>query len=151
MSLSFSTTSGVISDPLKLVGGPAGTGPVTVTITNTGTSTESGLGIWLKPATSLGDISFISPDSPFADYQNLLRWGTASYNGTAATGGLVLGYDPGSGSVTKHFRYGFGDSQRKKVTIPDIAAGATYSFTLELQTPPSVSAARNIYVDVEVR
>jgi hypothetical protein len=143
--LIFKTDNEVIYDPEQLTAGT----PITITVTNFGTETLTDLGLFLVPANSVGDVDFPADYPPETDYQDLLEWGTSTALGITGVGGLQVTAPQNSGSLTVYFRREQGASLNNKIPFQDLDPNQTATFTLTLQTPPSVPA-RRLYVDVSL-
>ena len=124
---------------------------VDIRVINFGDEDLTDLGFFIEPATSVGDVDNPGDFSPETDYQDLLTWGTDSFLAIEASGGLKISAPQNDlSTLTTYFRRLDGDSPIRKISCADIPAGTSLEFTLELETPPSVSA-RRVYVDVVLK
>jgi hypothetical protein len=77
-----------------------------------------------------------------------MTWGQAVIAGLAAQGGLKLTLPQNSGSnIASHITREQGAKKSNKLTFKDLASGGSADFTVELETPPAVSA-RRLYIDL---
>ncbi len=139
----FSVNGINIFDPESV---DAGT-PVQITVTNFGTETLTDLGIYIQPALTLGDVDNPADYPPESDYQDLLEWGTSTHLAIVGNGGLKITVPQNTGSQTLYFRRNSGSKKNNKISFIDLAPNDTATFTLTLETPPSISA-RRLYVDI---
>jgi hypothetical protein len=134
-----------IYDPLKL--GSSKTSVIKVT--NFSETDVEDIGVFIVPATNLGAVDFPADMPPESDYQDLLTWGTDSALGLAAQGGLKLIVPQDAGPATLYCTRTQGFDKRSKIPMSNIPAGQSLELTVELETPPAVSA-RRLFVDVVV-
>lgn len=118
---------------------------VEIEVTNYGTEDLDGLGLYIRPSTSVGDVDNPANYPPETDYQDLLTWGSRTDAGLAASGGVVLGLASGTYYVTRTA----GSTYQNRILVPELAAGATLVFNVKLETPPSYTA-RRFFVDLLV-
>lgn len=139
------TASGeVIFDPLQVLN----TSPIDVTVTNFGSETLSNLGLYLVTTTNLGDVDNPADFPPETDYQDLLEMGTSTVLGLQPEGGLKVSVPQNGGGVpTIYFTRSAGGQLNNKIPFVDLAPGASATFTLTLETPPSVSS-RRLFINV---
>jgi len=134
----------VIYDPLRTISGVT----KTVRVTNRGSEDLSGLGIFLQPATSLGDIDYPADSPPETDYQDLLTWGSRTDAGVTGVGGLKLTVPQNDGSnLVRYVTRTQGSKIQNKITFKDLPAGDSAEFQILLETPPGVTA-RRLYINL---
>lgn len=137
-----SLTGTVIYDPLIIEGSAVSTVPVAafVSVTNMGSSDLKKIGLYLVPASNVGDVDNPADNPPETDYQDLLTWGTASESGSAAEGGLkvVSTAFPSATYITR----ARGATRRTRLLLGDINAGDAIDFTITFEAPPAVPARR---------
>lgn len=143
--LVFTTTvdTNRIFDPLQLISA----GVTSVTVTNQGTDDLTNLGLYLVPATNIGSVDYPAHYPPESDYQDLLEWGTSVDLGVTVAGGLKVVAPQNAGTFNGYFSRTNGARYDNRIRFIDLAAGASATFTLELETPPAV-ASRRLYVNV---
>lgn len=133
-----------IYDPEVLNGAP-----IQITVTNLGDGNLSGIGMYIVPATNVGDVNNPADYPPHTDYQDLMTWGTASDLGLAVQGGLKLTLPQNDGTFSGYVTRGSGGTYRAKIPFIDLAAGDSATFTLEFETPPAVPA-RRFFIDLKL-
>lgn len=106
--------------------------------------------MYIVASTSLGDVDNPADFPPHTDYQDLMTWGEASDLGLAAQGGLKLTLPQNAGAdLTDYVTRGQGSKKANKLPFKDLLAGASETFILELETPPSVSS-RRLFIDLKL-
>lgn len=75
----------IIYDPETITGAFS-----TIQVTNLGDTDLVDLGLYITPATSVGDVDYPADKPPETDYQDLLDWGQAREDGAAAAGGILV-------------------------------------------------------------
>lgn len=133
-----------IYDPLLITNTP-----IQIQVSNLGSDDLSGLGIYMVPATNVGDVDNPSDNPPYTDYQDLLAWGTASDLGLAVSGGLKIDCPTNTGTFNGYVTRTQGSKRSDKIDFQDLTAGSSATFTLEMETPPGVTA-RRFYVDLRM-
>jgi len=142
--LSLELTAGaVIYDPVTLAT------TLDVVVRNYGTTLAEDLGIYIVPASTLGDVDAPASYPPETDYQDLLTWGTDTDLGVTVSGGLIVTCDNGSGTVSQYVTRTVGSLRENKIPLISIPAGGTETITLEFEAPPS-APARRLYVNLVV-
>ena len=135
-----------------------------IEVTNVGDATVSGLGMYIKPATNLGEMTKYSTKGPHTDFQTVLTSGTfAQYlmdDGgvfeddfyglfiSASTAEPDGEPDVVEGIVTRSY----GASVATKIPLPDLTTTATLTLTLawRLRNPFELGAAGRLFVDLVV-
>lgn len=120
-----------------------------IRVTNFGEEDLEELGLFIRPATTVGDVDFPADFPPETDYQDLLTWGTASHLGLSAGGGLKVSVPQNSGSEERYITRDKGHIKSRKIEFADIPSGTSKEFTVTLETPPAVSA-RRLYIDLVI-
>lgn len=145
--LVFNTTldSERIFDPLQVTESLV----TNVTVTNFGAEDLTDLGLYVVPSTSVGDVDNPADYPPETDFQDLLEWGTSTHLGLTAFGGLEVTVPQNSGSSTTYIRRDKGSNLATKIEFQDLAAGASATFSLNLETPPAVST-RRLFINIVV-
>ena len=142
--LTFAIAGSTIYDPVTLTGSL-----LVFQVTNYGDEDLTDLGLYIVPATDVGDVDFPADYPPETDYEDLLTWGTRSDLAIAAQGGiyavLPTNSTPFSGYVTRTA----GSQAKNKIGFVDIAAGSTVEFSLKFETPPSIPA-RRFFIDIRL-
>jgi len=154
--LIFEYDSEVIYDPLQLI--TNGT-TKTIRVTNQGSEDLTNLGLFIRPATSVGDVDDPANFPVETDYHDLLTWGQASVLGSP-DGGLKVIY-PIAGTEYYISRTQ-GAQKSNKIFLGNLAKeggpahtiGATefveyIEFALSLEYPTG-TGARRLFVDVVV-
>jgi hypothetical protein len=139
------STGETIYDPLTLDSSLT----QTVRVTNFGEEDLEGLGLFIRPSTTLGEVDFPADAPPETDYQDLLTWGQASHLGLAAMGGLKVTVPQNGGSEERYVTRDKGHIKAEKIPFKDLASGESADFVVVLETPPSVSA-RRLYIDLAI-
>lgn len=140
------STGDTIYDPLALSSGAA----FTIRITNTGATALTGLGVYIAPATNLGDVDNPSEFPPETDYQDLLTWGTNTDLAVTVSGGMILTLPQNSGpDLVGYVTRTAGAGLSTKMDLKDLAAGAYVDIDVELETPPSVTS-RQFHIELVV-
>lgn len=138
------STGETIFDPVTLVSATS----TVLRVTNFGVDDLDELGMWVVPATNVGDVDQPADFPPETDYQDLLTFGQAVVSGLAAQGGIKLTLPQnGGGNLTNYVTREQGAKKANKLDFVDLASGVSADFTVELETPPSVSA-RRLFIDL---
>lgn len=123
--------------------------PKVFTITNMGTEDLEDLGIWIVPATSVGDVDDPADYPPHSDYEDILQWGTDAELNTVP-GGLVMTIPQNVGpDLTVRVTRNFGSSRGNKIPVQDLNAGDSINIEIEFEVPALVPA-RRFFIDVKV-
>jgi hypothetical protein len=144
-NLVFKVSQEVVYDPLGVTAGIS----KTITITNMGTESLVDLGLYIKPATGLGELDYPSDYPPDTDYQDLLTWGENSNQGVAISGGIYITVTQNSGIFQGYVTRIAGSTLANKIAIKDLAAAEELEIVIDLETPPSGSP-RRLYIDLVV-
>jgi hypothetical protein len=139
------STQEVIHDPLQVISSTL----VQVQVTNYGTEDLADLGLFVLPTTTLGDVDNPANYPPETDYQDLIEMGTSTSMALQLAGGLKITLPQNSGSVTEYITRTKGSKLSNKIPFIDLASGASAVFTLEIETPPSVTA-RRLFVNIAI-
>jgi len=141
---SIVSTGETIFDPVTLVSATS----TVIRVTNFGSDDLSELGIWVVPATNVGDVDNPADFPPETDYQDLLTFGQAVVAGIAVEGGIKVTLPQNGGSNTiSYITREQGAKKNNKLTFVNLAANAFADFTIDLETPPTVSA-RRLFIDL---
>ena len=144
-TLRFSVDGNLVYPPFETA-----VGPITFSVTNYGTDTLTGLGFYIRPATTQGSVDLLATNSPETDFQDLLTWGTRTDLGIVANGGMIVVLPQTAGpDITEYVTRTQGSSAANKLPFKDLDPGETAEFTVELELPPSYST-RRIYVDIGI-
>jgi hypothetical protein len=126
----------------------AGT-PTSITVTNLGDDDLTGLGLYIVPATNVGDVDNPADYPPATDYQDLLTWGQQVALGLQSVGGIKITCTQNSGSFSGHVTRVQGATYATKIPFVNLVAGASSTFTVLFETPPGV-AARRFFTDLKL-
>lgn len=140
--LTFSVDDSTVYDPLTINGVAK-----TVTVTNYGDTDLTDLGIYIVPATDVGDVDYPADFPPETDYEDLLTWGTRTDLALVGAGGIYLTLPTNSGTFTGYVTRTAGSKATNKIAFQDIAAGSTASFEILFETPVG-EPARRFYIDI---
>jgi hypothetical protein len=116
-----------------------------VSLTNYDTEASTGVGMYITPTAWIDPLDYPSDNAPDTDYNDLLAWGSDTFDGTSTDGGLYIIID----SVEYLFRYGYGDKLSSKIPIPDIEPGDSIDVYLRFDTPTGATS-RRFLVDFNV-
>lgn len=122
---------------------------VQITVTNLGDDALSSLGLYIVPATSVGDVDNPADFPPHTDYQDLMTWGQKTDLGLESIGGLKLTVPQNDGTFNGYVTRLAGASYATKIPFIDLAAGDSATFTVEFETPPG-EPARRFFIDLKL-
>jgi len=137
-------TGNTIYDP-EIINGA----PIQIQVTNYGDDDLTGLGIYIVPATNVGDVDNPADFPPQTDYQDLMTWGQKTKLGLETQGGPKLTLTQNDGTFNDYITRDQGASYGTKIPFVDLASGDSVSFTIEFETPPAVSA-RRFFIDLKL-
>lgn len=144
------STNEVIYDPLVVKSDRAVSATsVVVRVTNLGEDALEGIGVYLVPTTNLGDVDNPAEFPPETDYHDVLEWGQATADGTAASGGVKLTLTNNDGAWTGYCTREQGSLYLNRIPLIDLAANESTDITVLFEEPPS-AAARRLFVDLRV-
>lgn len=131
-----------VTDPVSMLT----TATIDITVKNTGDEDGTGLGFYLKDASSLGPFDYPSSDSGATNLADIIAQGNDGY-------GLVLQ----QGVTSTRFEGGVGDTLGTKIPLTigtgsdlaTLAVGASVQITLSLSFAPSTTS-KNFYVDLAI-
>ena len=117
------------------------------TITNTSTDKKAtNVGIYLKEATNLGEVTYPSTEGIVADWYDILTWGDAApTDGAFVTQGATTTQfttSLGTAAVPIALSVGTGSN------LDQIGPGESVTISIQVVVPGSVSA-RRLYFDIE--
>jgi len=138
------STGETLYDPTQINGSPK-----EFKVTNFGDDSLTNLGIYIVPATSVGDVDYPADFPPNTDYQDLMTWGSKTSAGVTAEGGLKLTLPQNDGTFAEYVTREVGASYRTKIPFIDLGAGDSANFTVEFETPPG-QPARRFYIDLRL-
>jgi hypothetical protein len=145
LDLSWEVLGSTIVDPLTVADVD-----VIVTVTNLGATDLTGLGLYVVPSTVAGTVDLPASNPAETDYQDLLEWGSATDAAITLQGGLLVTCtQPGPSAFVGYVTRTQGATIANKILIEDLAAGASTTVTLQMQTPPGVTA-RRFYTNVVI-
>lgn len=144
LTFTLVSTGKTLYDPATINGSP-----VQIQVTNYGDGDLEGLGIYIIPATNVGDVDNPADYPPHTDYQDLMTWGQKSKLGLAVQGGIKLTVPQNTGTFSDYVTRDQGASYSTKIPFVNLAAGDTVTFTVEFETPPAVSA-RRFFIDLRL-
>lgn len=122
--------------------------PRQITMVNNGLDAITGLGFYVSPATTLGDVDYPADFPPDTDYQDLLKWGSQTVAGVNPNGGLQVTLPQSDGSTaTNYVSRSQGSTYSNRLRMKDLAAGEEASITFTLETPPA-TAARRLFISL---
>lgn len=145
----------IIYDPIQVSSfsgdenDPPVNGSVNFQITNVGEQAYDNVGIYIRPASSLGDVDSPASFPPETDYQDLLTWGErANADPGNIQGGVTLScisrIDPGV-RVDKTN----GSAWSNRISVGSVDAGITLNATATFQIPSDIQA-RRLFVAIVV-
>ncbi len=139
-----------LTDGLSTIYDPAvlDAGEIGITITNAGEDNLTDLGLYITPASNIGDVLSSVQASPESDYQELLLWGTEKDLAIETYGGMAVEVPANVGGpdtyiITRTVGAGVGT----KIPFKDIAAGDSEEFTIFMEAPTG-EPARRFFVDL---
>lgn len=139
------STGSTIYDPLTVVSGA----PIQVRVTNYGDDALEDLGFYLVPATNVGNVDNPADYPPHTDYQDMLTWGMKTKLGISVSGGVKLTCPTNDGTFSDYITRTQGALLSNKIPFINLGAGDSQLFTIELETPPAVTA-RRFYIDLRL-
>jgi hypothetical protein len=104
-------------------------------------------GIYLVPASDLGEVLYPSLNSPFTDYSILMNEGAAGYGLS-----VIKKFSDGTPDEEVRFSFTNGRSYANKIPLPqlaDLTAGSFAEVRLKYTKDPA-APTRRIYVGVEI-
>lgn len=137
-SLVFKVSDVTVYDPEQLLSGQ----PKTITVLNNGLDDIVGLGLYVWPSTTLGDVDYPSDQPPETDYQDVIKWGEETVHGVAVSGGLQVTVPTDAGDVTTYITRDTGSTYNNRIRTVDLPAGSEIDIVYQVATPPAVSARR---------
>jgi hypothetical protein len=142
--LAFSVLGTTVYDPVTVTGSY-----VVISVTNYGDTALEDIGLYISPATEVGDVDFPADYPPETDYEDLLTWGTRTALGLVAEGGLYVSLPTNSGTFTGYVTRSAGAQYKNRIAFKDLAAGETAEFSIKFETPVGESA-RRFFVDIKL-
>ena len=133
-----------IYDP-EMINGAA----VQITVTNLGDDDLEGLGLYIVPATNVGEVDNPADYPPHTDYQDLLTWGQKTDLSLEVAGGLKLTVPQNDGTFIGHITRRQGATYSTKIPFINLAASDSATFTVEFETPPG-EPARRFFIDLKL-
>ncbi len=135
-----------IYDPYQIEAGVS----VDILIKNMGTEALTDLGIYVIPATTIGDVDNPSDFPPETDYQDLIRWGEQTVANIEPSGGLKFRVPQTDTSLLNtYLTRTVGVNPATKIPLTDLAANETATVRIQFETPSGVTA-RRMYVGIAV-
>jgi hypothetical protein len=123
---------------------------VEIVVTNLSDQDLVGLGLFITPATNVGDVDNPADYPPATDYQDILTWGTKSDLGLSVSGGLkIVCPQNDAATFTGYVTRTVGATYSTRIPFIDLSAGDSAEFSIEFETPPSVPA-RRFFVDLKL-
>jgi len=123
---------------------------VTIQVTNSGDDTLSALGLYLAPASTLGEVDNPGEGSPETDYQDLLTMGQDTTDGVTSQGGVYVEVPQTTGpDITGHIDRTTGHSHSSKIAFKELGPGDAATFSIKMEQPVG-APARRFYVNVVV-
>ena len=120
-----------------------------ITVTNLGDDDLEGLGLYIVPATNVGDVDNPADYPPHTDYQDLLTWGQKTDLSLVAAGGLKLTVPQNDGTFVGYITRRQGATYLTKIPFINLAASDSATFTVEFETPPG-EPARRFFIDLKL-
>ena len=142
--LTFSVLGTTVYDPVSISGSY-----VVVSVTNYGDTDLTDLGLYIVPATEVGDVDFPADYPPQTDYEDLLTWGTRTDLALVGAGGLYVSLPTNSGTFTGYITRSAGSRYSNRISFKDLAAGETTEFSIKFETPIG-EPARRFFVDIKL-
>lgn len=122
---------------------------LTLQVTNYGDEDLIDLGVYIVPATDVGDVDFPADFPPETDYEDILTWGTRTDLGDEPQGGLYLEIPTNDGTFTGYVTRSSGALLGNKIDFKDLAAGETVQFSVKFETPLG-EPARRFFIDLKL-
>lgn len=145
ITFSLVDTNETIYDPLLVA-----SSFINIRVTNYGDSDLTGLGFYISPATSVGDVDFPADYPPETDYEDLITWGSKTVSMLEVTGGIVVVLPTDTGTVTSYITRSAGSKYGNKLTFQDLAAGESAVFSIKFETPDTDNRARRFFVNLNI-
>ncbi len=142
--LVFSVSGTTVYDPVTITGSF-----LVISVTNYGDSDLEDIGIYISPATEVGDVDFPADYPPETDYEDLLTLGTRTDLALEASGGLYLSLPTNTGTFTGYVTRTSGAQLKNKIAFKNMIAGETAEFSIRFETPPG-EPARRFFVDIKL-
>lgn len=141
--LVWKTTSDMVTiyDPLTV------NAVTQITVQNYGSEDLNDLGFYIRPSSNLGDVDHPADFGPETDYQDLLTWGSRTVAALDTQGGVKVVHPVNDGPNETHYcTRTAGSLVINKISIADIAAGASIDFTVEVEAATG-APSRRFFVD----
>lgn len=143
LTWSITSTGETIYDPAVLTTSSS----VVFTISNLGTEDVTNLGLYIAPASDLGDVDYPADSPPDTDYQDLLTWGSSTEAGLTVSGGLKLTLpQEGGGTATSYVTRDQGATAATKLPMADLLANTSVDITAVIESPGV--GARRLYINL---
>lgn len=121
----------------------------TFRLRNLGTTAMTGLGLYIVPATNVGDVDDPATYAAHTDFQDIIEWGTESWS-TSTTGGLLVDIPQNSGpNIVTYVRRNYGSLLSNKIPIADISPGGFVDIDIQFDTPSGASP-RRFFINIKV-
>lgn len=122
---------------------------IQITVTNMGDADLTDLGIYVVPATNVGDVDNPADFPPATDYEDILTWGQQTALALTVSGGLVLTVPQNAGTVTEYVTRTAGASYATKIPFIDLASGDSATFDVLFETPAG-EPSRRFFIDLKL-
>ena len=141
LNLLFETVSptNTIYDPIEV-----GSTALVIQVTNAGSEALTGLGLYLTPSTSLGDVDALANELPATDWQDIVYWGDID-DGGAAEGVTVVVPQNSGPDASYRINSSQGHSWEARIPFKDLGPGDVETFTVQFN---GIGATRRLYVDL---
>lgn len=141
--LTFESGGDIIADPLEVIVSVTGT----ITVTNYSDEIQTGLGVYIVPSYTLGELDYPSDFPPETDYQDLLTWGQDTTDLVTVSGGIYLELTQEGGAFAGYVNREQGADFATKIPIKNLAPLESTDIDVTFELPPA-TASRRFYVDL---
>jgi hypothetical protein len=123
---------------------------VAIRVRNEGETNLTNLGLYISPATNLGDVDYPSDRDPYVDYQDLLTYGTATHNGSSLTGGIKVSCTAQDESPYEDYIHrSNGSTYSNRILILDLDSEEEQEIEILIESPPG-APSRRFYVQFNI-
>lgn len=120
-------------------------GTVTLSAFNATDSVLSSVGLYISKAKNIGEAVAPADFDTHIDFNNIIEWGNKTVRENSY-GGLIF---VNSNGTQYYFNSSRGSKKSNKIPLGDLDPGQSISFSLILESPPSVSS-RRLFIAINV-